>query len=198
MSPRVPIIETGTATMGIRVARHSRRKRKTTRTTSETEMQRVVSTFFTDARIVAVWSRATSRSMLGLMAAWSWGSAALIPSTVVMMFAPGWRKMMIEAAGRPFSRPRDRTVWTESVTLATSQRPTRGPPAWGGEDDDGDCRPAVLQAQGPHGLDRIGHLGDVREPYRGASLVGDDDLAILGRLHQLVVRGDHPAAGRAR
>ena len=57
------MIETGTATTGISVARHSRRKRKTTSTTSETEMKSVVSTFLTDARIVAVWSSAIVRSI---------------------------------------------------------------------------------------------------------------------------------------
>ena len=76
------MIETGTATTGMRVARHSRRKTKTTSTTSAMEMKSVASTFLTDARIVAVWSSAIVRSMPGFMAACSWGSAALIPSTV--------------------------------------------------------------------------------------------------------------------
>ena len=121
------MIETGTETTGMRVARHSRRKTKTTSTTSAMEMKSVASTFLTDARIVAVWSSAIVRSMPGFMAACSWGSAALIPSTVEMMLAPGWRKMMIRAAGLPFARPRERTVWTESVTLAMSDSRTAAP-----------------------------------------------------------------------
>ena len=67
------------------------------------------------------------KSIAGLIAAWSRGSAALIASTVEMMFAPGCRKMKIRAAWLPFMSPRDRTVWTESVTLATSDNLTGAP-----------------------------------------------------------------------
>ncbi len=69
------------------------------------------------------------RSMAGLMAACNCGKAALMPSTVVMMFAPGWRKMISEAAGSPLAKPSERTVWTESVTRATSNSRT-GAPRW--------------------------------------------------------------------
>ena len=82
---------------------------------------------FTDARIVDVWSRAIVRSMEGLMLACRRGSAALIASTVEMMLAPGWRKMMIRAAGFPFASPRERTVCTESRTSATSESRTGAP-----------------------------------------------------------------------
>ena len=61
------------------------------------------------------------------MAACSCGSAALIASTVEMMFAPGWRKMMMSAAGLPFMSPSERTVWTESVTLGDVREPDRAP-----------------------------------------------------------------------
>ena len=54
MTAKVPMMDTGTATSGINVERHSRRKRKTTRTTSMIEMSSVLSMSFTEARIVTV------------------------------------------------------------------------------------------------------------------------------------------------
>ncbi len=77
MTPNVPISETGTATPGISVARTLRRKRKTTRITSETEMASVISTSRTDARIVVVRSIMTDRSIACGMDAFSAGSASL-------------------------------------------------------------------------------------------------------------------------
>ena len=65
--------------------------------------------------------------MAGSMLACSCGSAALIASTVVMMLAPGCRKMMSSAALLPLASPSDRTVWTESSTLATSVSVTGWP-----------------------------------------------------------------------
>src|SRR6202789_4423668 len=59
----VPIRETGTATLGIRVARALRRKTKTTRITRTTEIINVVSTSFTEALIVVVRSRTMVVSM---------------------------------------------------------------------------------------------------------------------------------------
>jgi hypothetical protein len=63
----------------------------------------------------------------GLMLACNCGSAALIESTVVMMFAPGCRKMMSKAARLPFAKPMDLIVCTESWTLATLDRYTGWP-----------------------------------------------------------------------
>src|SRR5580704_19519917 len=59
MTPNVPISETGTATLGINVARRLRKKKNTTRITSATDSTSVRSTSFTDARIVIVRSSTT-------------------------------------------------------------------------------------------------------------------------------------------
>ena len=54
MTPNVPISETGTATLGMKLERTLRRNRKTTRMTNNTETINVISTSWTDARMVAV------------------------------------------------------------------------------------------------------------------------------------------------
>ena len=56
MTPNVPTSETGTATLGISVARPSRRNAKTTSITSTTEITSARSTSRSDARMVAVRS----------------------------------------------------------------------------------------------------------------------------------------------
>ena len=60
---KVPISETGTATPGISVARTFRRKTKTTKITSTTEIMSVRSTSFTEARMVDVRSSTTVKSI---------------------------------------------------------------------------------------------------------------------------------------
>ena len=65
MAPKVPTSDTGTATVGISVARPLRRNRNTTRITSTTAMTSVRSTSRSDARIVGVRSIATPRSIVG-------------------------------------------------------------------------------------------------------------------------------------
>ena len=66
-------------------------------------------------------------TMVGSMLACNCGSAALIASTVVMMLAPGCRKMMSSAARLPLASPSDLTVCTESWTSATSDSRTGWP-----------------------------------------------------------------------
>ncbi len=56
MTAKVPISETGTATLGMSVARGLRRKKKTTSTTRMTDPMSVVSTLWTEARMVVVRS----------------------------------------------------------------------------------------------------------------------------------------------
>ena len=56
ITPNVPTSDTGTATLGISVARTSRRNRKTTRITSTTAIVSARPTSRSDARIVAVRS----------------------------------------------------------------------------------------------------------------------------------------------
>jgi hypothetical protein len=114
MIANVPMMEAGTATKGIKVARGSRRNRNTTSTTSATESSSVRSMSDTDARIVWVWSRPMLMMMAGSILAASCGNAALMASTVLMMFAPGCLKMMSSAAFLPFANPVESTDWTES------------------------------------------------------------------------------------
>ena len=54
MTPNVPISDTGTATLGMKLDRRFRRKIKTTRMTRNTEISSVVSTSCTEARMVTV------------------------------------------------------------------------------------------------------------------------------------------------
>ena len=108
MTPNVPMSETGTATLGMKVERTLRRKTKTTRMTSAIEITIVIWTSRTEARIVRVASMTTDSVIVGGIDAWSCGSRARTRSTVSMMLAPGWRKTMINdrrlAVGEP-SRP---------------------------------------------------------------------------------------------
>jgi len=100
--------ETGTATDGIRVERTLRRNANTTRITSRIEMPRVICTSCTEARMVRVASMTTESFTVGGIEAWNCGSSARMPSTVSMMFAPGWRLMMMMMAGWPLERPPER------------------------------------------------------------------------------------------
>ena len=95
----------GTATLGISVARTSRRKTKTTSTTRMTEMISVRCTSLTDARTVVVRSSPISRLMLGGSDAFRNGSAAMTRSAVAMTLAPGWRKITISTLGLPLKLP---------------------------------------------------------------------------------------------
>ena len=127
ITAHVPISETGTATAGISVAGILRRKRNTTRITSTTEMISVLSISCTEALIVSVRSRIVKMCMPAGIEACSEGIAALIASTVVMMLAPGCRKMIKSTDGLPFRYPACRTDCCESITSATSCSRTAPP-----------------------------------------------------------------------
>src|SRR6202167_3205986 len=116
MMANVPIKETGTATLGIRVARTLRRKRKTTKMTSPIDMASVRSTSFTDARMVVVRSSITVKSIAAGMEAFKEGMDARMRSTVSMIWAPGCREIIYKMAGFPFTTPGARTFSTESPT----------------------------------------------------------------------------------
>ena len=103
ITPNVPISEIGTATLGIRVDRTSRRKTNTTRTTSSTEMISVLSVSRTEARMVTVWSMPTRMSIDCGIAAFSCGNKSRTWSTVSMMLAPGCRNRMISTEGFPLA-----------------------------------------------------------------------------------------------
>ena len=79
------------------------RKQNTTRITSSTEIIRVFSMSLTEARMVTVWSIATCTSIDCGMEAVICGRTARMRSTVSMMLAPGWRKMMTKTEGLPFA-----------------------------------------------------------------------------------------------
>ena len=115
MTAKVPISETGTARLGISVARPLRRNRKTTRITSATEISRVSSASSSDARIDGPSSSCNT------------GSCAWMASVASMMLAPGWRVTISSTAGRSSEKPALRTSSTESLTLATSPRRTAAP-----------------------------------------------------------------------
>ncbi len=127
MTPSVPMRDKGTATLGMTVDRTVRRNRNTTRITSEMEIASVISTSRTDSRMVVVRSCSTASFTVGGIDACSCGITARTSSTVWMMFAPGWRKMMMSTAGLPLARPALRTSSTESVTCATSDSRSAAP-----------------------------------------------------------------------
>ena len=63
MTPNVPIKDTGTATLGISVARRLRRNTNTTSTTSPIDTHSVTSTSCTEARMVVVVQATSFRSI---------------------------------------------------------------------------------------------------------------------------------------
>src|SRR5260370_9978394 len=91
--------EGGTGAVGMIVAQTFRRKAKTTKITRIMEIVRAISTSWTEARIVVVRSMATFRWSEGEMEARRKGTMAMMRSTVAIMFAPGWRKMVMMTPG---------------------------------------------------------------------------------------------------
>ncbi len=127
ITPNVPISETGTATLGIRVARTFRRKRKTTRITNAMEMARVRSTSLTEARMVVVRSSTMVKSIAAGTEAFKDGMASRMRSTVSIILAPGWRKIIKSTQGLPFMNPVARMFSTSSRTSAMSESFTAAP-----------------------------------------------------------------------
>ncbi|MNK97625.1 hypothetical protein D3C87_1179690 [compost metagenome] len=122
ITANVPTSDTGTATLGISVARTLRRNRNTTMITSATEIISVCSTSRREARMVGVRSIITSIEMLAGIILRSCGSISLTRSTVSMMLAPGERFSTSSTDGLPLAEPALRMSCTESTTLATSWR----------------------------------------------------------------------------
>ncbi|GJE71176.1 hypothetical protein CHKEEEPN_2720 [Methylorubrum podarium] len=83
------MIEIGTATAGISVARHERRKMKVTKMTRPMAISSVSSVLASEARIVAERSPEMLRSMSPGSAAFTCGIAARTRSTVSTTFEPG-------------------------------------------------------------------------------------------------------------
>src|SRR2546429_664324 len=97
MIPKVPMIEMGTATLGMIVADRLRRNKNMTITTRAIVRISVNSTSATEARMVAVRSVSVVISIADGNEALSWGSKRLMRSTTAMMLAPG---RLLTAAGR--------------------------------------------------------------------------------------------------
>ena len=117
MTPKVPISDTGTATLGISVARALRRNRNTTRITSaDRDHQRALdfAQRGADGRR-AVHRRHAGRSRSGSRRAAA-AAARCTRSTVSMMLAPGCRLMISSTAGLPLAEPALRRSCTESTT----------------------------------------------------------------------------------
>ncbi len=91
ITPKVPMIDTGTAMLGMIAARRSARKTVTMAMTSNTAITSVFSVSNSEARIVMLRSEARVMSISAGMAAASCVSALFTPSTVSMILAPGWR-----------------------------------------------------------------------------------------------------------
>ena len=127
IAPNVPMIEIGTATLGISVARQLRRNRNTTITTSATAMISVCSVSRSDARIVVERSAVGAMSTSAGSDACSCGSMAFTRSIVSMMFAPGWRYRITSTERLPLKRPRLRRSSTESTTSPMSDSFTAAP-----------------------------------------------------------------------
>jgi hypothetical protein len=127
MTPKVPISESGTATLGMSVAEIFLRKTKMTATTSTTAIARSICTSCTEARMVTVRSVSTATSIDAGSAAWSCGSWRLMRSTVSITLAPGCRWMLRITAGTSFIHAARREFSAPSTTSATSDRKTGAP-----------------------------------------------------------------------
>src|SRR5579862_7631728 len=120
-------MDNGTEMLGIKVAHTLRRNRKMTITTRATVSSSVNSISSTEARIVVVRSDVIVIVAEGGMMARNSGNKAFTRSTVLMMFAPGWRLMDMTTAGLPLAYPELRISAVPSVTTAMSLRRTGAP-----------------------------------------------------------------------
>ena len=127
MTAKVPIRDSGTATLGMIVAVKLRRKRKMTSTTSAMVSISSNCTSCTEARMVVVWSVSMLTSTAGGSVARSWGNRALMRSTTWMMLAPGWRWTLTMTAGTWFIHAAWLMFSTSSTDLATSLSMTGAP-----------------------------------------------------------------------
>ena len=128
MTPNVPTSDRGTATLGMMVAQTLRRKTKTTRITSTTEMSSVISTSWMEARMVMVRSRATASLMEGGMEARSVGQESVDAVDGVDDVGAGLAEEdeQHRSACRWRARPCDVFHWS-LTTVATSPRRTGAP-----------------------------------------------------------------------
>src|SRR3972149_6527481 len=91
IAANVPMMDRGSATLGIMVAGMLRRKMNITMTTSASASSRVNSTSSTEARMVTERSNRTLMSMPAGTSARKVGSSFLTEFTTSMVLVPGWR-----------------------------------------------------------------------------------------------------------
>ena len=122
ITPKVPIKDKGTATLGIKVAWALLRNTKITSTTKAMESMSSICTSSTEARMVTVRSFITCTSSDSGKFAFNWGSAAMRRCTVSITLAPGWRWMLMMMASRSLAQALRRTFSGASTKVATSLR----------------------------------------------------------------------------
>src|ERR1039457_5298098 len=127
MTPNVPMMASGSATLGMTVAQNFRRKTNMTMTTRNTVRIKVNCTSWTDARMVAVRSVRMETLIAGGMDALRRGNNAFTRSAVSMMLAPGWRWISMMTDGVLPTQPARRTFSTLSITSPMSPRRTGEP-----------------------------------------------------------------------
>ena len=122
MKAKVPMIDIGSATLGMMVAGTLRRKMKITMITSASATISVNCTSWTEARMVTERSNSTSMSMPGGTSARKVGSSFLTASTTSMVFTPGWRWMARTMPRLALNQAATLSDCTPSVTRPTSER----------------------------------------------------------------------------
>ena len=127
MTTKVPTNDTGTATLGITVARALRKKANTTKITKATETIKVNSASCKEARIFGLRSSITLSLTAGPKVSRSAGSSAWMASVAAIILAAGWRVTISNTAGKPPEKPALRTFSTASVTCATSPKRSTWP-----------------------------------------------------------------------
>ena len=122
ITPKVPTSDSGTATLGIKVAAALRKNKKITITTKATASINSNCTSRTDARMVTVRSLITCRSTESGSSARKRGNKAWIRSTVSITLAPGWRRTCNTTAGVWLAHAAKRLFSGASMMLATSRK----------------------------------------------------------------------------
>src|SRR5215469_16725761 len=127
ITPNVPTSESGTAMLGMMVARTVRKNTNTTMITSTIDISRVLSMSLTDALTETVRSMTTESFIDGGIDDCRYGRMACTRSTVSMMLAPGCRKIASMTPSFPLISPRLCVSASESTTSPTSPSRTGAP-----------------------------------------------------------------------
>ena len=127
ITANVAMMESGSVMPAMRVALHVRRNSSTTSTTSPIDRASVSCTSKIEARMVPVRSLTTASVTSAGRMRRSFTSSSLMCATVATMLAPGWRRMSMTTAGRPWCQAPMRSFSKPSVTSATSFSSTGAP-----------------------------------------------------------------------